>query len=184
MAIDFKSHPVVQTVVYCQGDIEAQVFGPENHQGTGWLLLRTDPPLSKGEDLAQEGVLLGAADAESVDMLIGALEEIRRRIVNHHQNVHRSTSSLPPPPPSQSSSSSGRASNMVFPLRLTSLSTRHIPGRRLFKVVSWPAGYNIPSLMNHIVCVDDQFWMVLDVNVIEAGEDKLVSLLLESDPKL
>lgn len=78
--------------VSCQGDIAVQPFFPEDCDGVAWLALSEGPPGEPGRDIngevdegprllgEMEGVLIGATDPRSLDMIITALEALRGRL--------------------------------------------------------------------------------------------------------
>lgn len=83
----------LQTKVSCQGDIAVQPFYPdENTHGVAWLLLCQGPAGEPGRDINgevdegprmlqdQPGVLIGAEDPRSLDVIIEALAELRRKL--------------------------------------------------------------------------------------------------------
>ena len=87
-----KSGETLQTRVSCQGDIAVQPFYPETSDGVAWLLLCQGPAGEPGRDINgevdegprmlqdQPGVLIGAEDPRSLDVIIEALTELRREL--------------------------------------------------------------------------------------------------------
>jgi len=87
-----KSGEALQTKVSCQGDIAVQPFYPETSDGVAWLLLCQGPVGEPGRDIngevdegprllqQQPGVLIGAKDPKSLDVIIEALDALRRRL--------------------------------------------------------------------------------------------------------
>jgi len=83
---------VVQAKVSCQGDIAVQHFYPEDCDGVAWLLLSEGPHGEVGRDIngevdegprllqEQHGVFIGATDPKSLDVIIEALDKLRRRL--------------------------------------------------------------------------------------------------------
>jgi hypothetical protein len=88
-----KSGEALQAKVSCEGDIAVQPFYPdENTHGIAWLLLCQGPAGEPGRDIngevdegprllqEQPGVLIGAKDPKSLDVIINALDALRRRL--------------------------------------------------------------------------------------------------------
>jgi hypothetical protein len=81
-----------QVVVSCQGDIAVQPFFPEVCDGVAWMLLAQGPPGEPGRNIngevdegprllgEQAGVLIGAKDYRSLDVLIKVLTALRDRL--------------------------------------------------------------------------------------------------------
>jgi hypothetical protein len=82
-----------QTTISLKGDIAVMTFGPdENTHGVAWLVFEEGPPGEPGRDTIREecpekleprmlqdikGVLIGAKDPRSLDVLIKSLSELR-----------------------------------------------------------------------------------------------------------
>lgn len=87
-----KSDETLQTKVSCQGDIAVQPFYPETSDGVAWLLLCQGPAGEPGRDIngevdegprllaEQPGVLIGAEDPRSLDVIIEALAALKDRL--------------------------------------------------------------------------------------------------------
>jgi len=91
--IKWRPGDEVQVKVSCQGDIAVQPFYPdENTHGIAWLLLCQGPVGEPGRDIngevdegdrmlqTQPGVLIGAEDPRSLDVIIEALTELRGKL--------------------------------------------------------------------------------------------------------
>jgi len=82
----------LQVRVSCQGDLAVMPFFPTDDCDTGWLVIHEageegEPGSNLPEHLIgprrldeQEGILIGARDARSLDVIIAALEAIRARL--------------------------------------------------------------------------------------------------------
>ena len=82
----------LQTKVSCQGDIAVQSFYPEDCDGVAWLSLREGPAGEPGRDIRgevdegprllgeQPGVLIGATDPRSLNVIIAAMMVLRDKL--------------------------------------------------------------------------------------------------------
>jgi len=93
MPIEFDER---QTTISLRGDIAVMTYGPDlNTHGVAWLVLEEGPPGEPGRDTMKEecpekmeprmlqdipGVLIGAKDPRSLDVLIQSLSELRDRL--------------------------------------------------------------------------------------------------------
>jgi len=85
-----------QVKVSCQGDIAVQPFYPEHCDGVAWLLLCQGPAGEPGRDIrgevdegprmlqTQPGVLIGATDPRSLNVIIASLMVLRDKLEGNY----------------------------------------------------------------------------------------------------
>lgn len=165
MPIDFKSHPVVQTVVSSRGDIMVEVRGPESHEGMVWVALRESSRRASLGLASQEGVLIGAQDPidldDIIDGLISAREQLAIWVKAGGTDPSMETpgaGDLPVKHPSRCPTQP-----RIFPLQLTSDSAEPLQGSRVRMTITWPVGFGIPSMAGMVASIDGKQWRVISL---------------------